>query len=157
MVSQHVHLDYRLVSRFVQPKNPMIEETKLGLMAREDLASDLEKQYQKALNNGAKAIVALESVGNMAFKPGILEMNPDNPIAQEELFGPLAMVFKVKNDEEALQIANNTTFGLGNAVFTSNKERALFFAENLESGSVAINQIFRSDVRLPFRVSNLFL
>ena len=86
----------------------------------------------------------------MAFKPGILEMNPDNPIAQEELFGPLAMVFKVKNDEEALQIANNTMFGLGNAVFTSNKERALFFAVNLESGSVAINQIFRSDVRLPF-------
>ena len=133
-----------------QPENPMNEETKLGLMAREDLASDLEKQYQKALNNGAKAIVALESVGSMAFKPGILEMNPENPIAQEELFGPLAMVFKVKNDEEALQIANNTMFGLGNAVFTSNKERALFFAENLESGSVAINQIFRSDVRLPF-------
>ena len=53
----------------------MNEETKLGLMAREDLA-EFRKQYQKkALNNGAKAIVALESVGNMAFKPGILEMN----------------------------------------------------------------------------------
>ena len=130
--------------------DPNDDKTNFSEMAREDLASDLEKQYQKALNNGAKAIVALESVGNMAFKPGILEMNPDNPIAQEELFGPLAMVFKVKNDEEALQIANNTMFGLGNAVFTSNKERALFFAENLESGSVAINQIFRSDVRLPF-------
>ena len=81
------------------------------------MASDLEKQYQKALNNGAKTIVALESVGNMAFKPGILEMNPENPIAQEELFGPLAMVFKVKSDEEALQIANNTMFGLGKRNF----------------------------------------
>ena len=65
-----------------QPENPMNKETKLGLMAREDLASDLEKQYQKALNNGAKAIVALESVGSMAFKPGILEMNPENPRAR---------------------------------------------------------------------------
>ena len=72
----------------------MNEETKLGLMAREDLASDLENNIKKRLTTGQKAIVALESVGNMAFKPGILEMNPENPIAQEELFYPLAMVLK---------------------------------------------------------------
>lgn len=130
--------------------NPMNPETNLGVMSREDLAQDLEKQYEKALENGAKALLPLESIGKATFNPGILEMNAGNPILQEELFGPLAMVFKAKDDDEALALANGTPFGLGNAVFTKDKDRALFFAENLESGGVAINQVFRSDVRLPF-------
>lgn len=133
-----------------QPGNPMDKETTLGLMAREDLATDLEKQYKEALKNGAKIILPLESVGNIAFEPGLIEMNAENPILQQELFGPLGMVFKVKNDEEALKIANDTMFGLANAVYTKDKEKAMFFAENLESGSVAINQVFRSDWRMPF-------
>lgn len=133
-----------------QPENPMNPDTKLGLMAREDLAQDLEKQYRKAKRNGAKVLLPLENVGNMAFEPGIIEMNSGNPILSEELFGPLAMVFKAKNDEDALKIANDSMFGLANAVFTKDKEKARYFAENLESGSVAINQIFRSDVRFPF-------
>ena len=132
------------------PGNPEDKNTKLGLMAREDLAADLQKQYENALKNGAKTIVPLESVGNMGFEPGLLEMNTNNPIGQEELFGPLGMVYKAKNDEEALKIANSTMFGLANAVYTKDKKRAMYFAENLESGSVAINQVFHSDWRLPF-------
>lgn len=136
--------------RKFQPGNPMDKETVLGLMAREDLASDLDKQYRKAIKNGAEIIIPLEPVGNMAFEPGLLMMNKENPIADEELFGPLGMVFKVKNDEEALKLANQSMFGLANAVYTKDKKRAMYFAENLESGSVAINQIFRSDWRMPF-------
>jgi succinate-semialdehyde dehydrogenase/glutarate-semialdehyde dehydrogenase len=60
------------------------------------------------------------------------------------------MVFCVKSDEEALEVANNTSFGLANAVFTQDRKKAFYFANNLESGSVAINQLFKSDVRLPF-------
>ena len=152
----HANIYEAFISKFIQeyqkyqPANPMSPETSLGLMAREDLAKDLENQYHKAIAHGANIILPLENVGNMAFTPGILEMNAGNPVLQEELFGPLAMVFKVDNDQEALEIANGTMFGLGNAVFTQDKNKALFFAENLESGSVAINQIFRSDVRLPF-------
>lgn len=133
-----------------QPANPLEQKTNLGAMAREDLAQDLEKQYQKALENGAEVILPLENVGKASFNPGILKMNHRNPVLQEELFGPLAMVFKANNDEEALKIANETMFGLGNAVFTKDKARAMFFAEHLESGGVAINQVFRSDARLPF-------
>lgn len=133
-----------------QPENPMDQETKLGLMAREDLASDLEKQYKKAIKNGAKILVPLQSVGNMAFEPGLIEMNAGNPILEEELFGPLGMVFKARSDEDALKIANNSMFGLANAVYTKDKKKAMYFAENLESGSVAINQVFRSDWRMPF-------
>jgi succinate-semialdehyde dehydrogenase/glutarate-semialdehyde dehydrogenase len=77
-------------------------------------------------------------------------MNEGNPILDEELFGPLGMILKGKNDEEILQIANNTRFGLANSVWTQDKKKALFFAENLESGTVSINQLTKSDPRLPF-------
>jgi succinate-semialdehyde dehydrogenase/glutarate-semialdehyde dehydrogenase len=133
-----------------QPENPMNKETKLSWMAREDLASDLENQYEKAVKNGAKIILPLDRIGKMAFKPGLIEMNPKNPVLLEELFGPLGMIFKAKNDEDALKIANDTMFGLANAVYTKDKKKAQYFAENLESGSIAVNQIFNSDVRLPF-------
>ncbi len=133
-----------------KPQDPMNKTTKLGFMAREDLASDLEKQYKKAIKNGAEVLLPLTAVGNIAFEPGLIEMNSGNPILDEELFGPLGMVFKAKNDEDALKIANNTMFGLANAVYTKDKKKAMFFAENLESGNVAINQIFRSDWRMPF-------
>ncbi|MBP7356655.1 MAG: aldehyde dehydrogenase family protein, partial [Cloacibacterium sp.] len=127
-------------------------DTKINFseMAREDLANDLEKQYQTALENGAEYILPLERISKAGFKPGILKMNGENPINDEELFGPLAMVYSGKSDEELLAIANNTLFGLGNSVWTGDKEKALFFAENLESGTVSINQITKSDVRLPF-------
>ena len=127
-------------------------DTKINFseMAREDLANDLEKQYQTALENGAEYILPLERISKAGFKPGILKMNGENPVNDEELFGPLAMVYSGKSDEELLAIANNTLFGLGNSVWTGDKEKALFFAENLESGTVSINQITKSDVRLPF-------
>ncbi len=133
-----------------KPENPMSMDTKLGFMAREDLASDLSKQYKKAIENGAEIIVPLVAVGSMAFEPGLLLMNNNNPVLDEEFFGPLGMVFKAENDDDALRIANNSMFGLANAVYTKDKSKAMFFAENLESGSVAINQIFRSDWRMPF-------
>ncbi|MDO5616160.1 MAG: aldehyde dehydrogenase family protein, partial [Cruoricaptor ignavus] len=132
------------------PENPDSESTKLSQMARPDLANELSKQYQKALDNGAKILLPLVSVGETAFEPGLLLMNDKNPIADEELFGPLGMVFKAENDDEVLRLANKTNFGLANAVFTKDKKKAMYFAKNLESGSVAINQIFRSDVRMPF-------
>ncbi len=136
--------------RKFEPGDPSDPETNLGLMAREDLADDLQKQYDKALKNGAEVIIPLEEAGNMAFSPGLIQMNSGNPVLQEELFGPLGMVIKVKDDEAALKAANDTDFGLANAVYTKDRKKAMYFAENLESGSVAINQVFRSDWRMPF-------
>lgn len=130
--------------------NPNDTKTNFSEMAREDLANDLEKQYQTAIENGAEFILPLERVSKLGFKPGILKMNKENSINNEELFGPLAMVYSAKNDDELLSIANDTMFGLGNSVWTNDKEKAMFFAENLESGTVSINQFTKSDVRLPF-------
>lgn len=133
-----------------QPKDLYDAETQLGQMARPDLARDLKEQYETALAAGAQPLVPLKQLDATTFLPGILQMEPGNPVADEELFGPVAMVFKVPNAAAALELANRTKFGLANAVYTQNPETARYFAQELESGSVAVNEIFRSDVHLPF-------
>jgi len=132
------------------PDDPMKKETKIAGMAREDLADDLEKQYDFALKNGAEVILPLKRISAIEFQPGIIKVNPGNPILNEELFGPLAMVLIGKNDEDCLKIANSTKFGLGNSLWTKNTEKALLLADRLESGAVAINQMLSSMPEMPF-------
>lgn len=133
-----------------QPADPFNEDTKLTGMARPDLADELEKQYRKALRNGAEVILPLERLSDYEFQPGLISVKPGNPILQEELFGPLGMVMIAKNDEEALEMANDIPFGLANSVWTKDKKRQQFFIENLESGTVSLNKETSSDPRLPF-------
>ena len=132
------------------PGNPLKKETNLSGMARPDLADELEKQYKKALKNGAEIILPLKRVSDKVFEPGLIRVEKGNPILEEELFGPLGMVMIAKNDQEALELANNIPFGLANSVWTKDKKRQLFFIENLESGTVSINKETSSDPRLPF-------
>jgi succinate-semialdehyde dehydrogenase/glutarate-semialdehyde dehydrogenase len=133
-----------------QPADPFKKETKLSKMARPDLADELESQYKKALKNGAEVVLALERISESEFRPGIILVKEGNPILQEELFGPLAMLMVGKDDDEILKLANDIPFGLGNSVWTKDKKRAQFFIENLESGTVSINKSTSSDARLPF-------
>ncbi|WP_326981082.1 aldehyde dehydrogenase family protein [Chryseobacterium sp. MYb264] len=130
--------------------DPFNKETKIAGMARADLADDLEKQFNKALENGAEIIIPLERVSDNEFKPGLIRVQDGNPILQEELFGPLGMVMIANSDEEALTMANDIPFGLSNSVWTANKDRQQFFIENLESGTVNINRMTSSDPRFPF-------
>lgn len=132
------------------PADPMDKETIISGMARPDLADDLEKQFKKALENGAEIIIPLERISDTEFTPGLIRVQDGNPILQEELFGPLGMVMIAKTDEQALQMANDIPFGLSNSVWTNNKDRQLFFIENLESGTVNINRMTSSDPRFPF-------
>lgn len=130
--------------------DPMNKETRIAGMARPDLADDLEQQFKKALENGAEIIIPLERISDIEFNPGLIRVKQGNPILQEELFGPLGIVMIAKNDEEALQMANDIPFGLSNSVWTADKDRQLFFIENLESGTVNINRMTSSDPRFPF-------
>lgn len=132
------------------PGDPMNKDTRLGGMARPDLADDLENQFKKALENGAEIIIPLERISDNEFKPGLIRVKEGNPILQEELFGPLGMVMVAKNDDEALQMANDVPFGLSNSVWTKDKSRQQFFIEGLESGTVNINRMTSSDPRFPF-------
>ncbi len=152
----HEKIEKSFVPKFIeeynsyQPADPMKKETKLGKMARPDLADELESQYKKALENGAEVVLALERISENEFRPGIILVKEGNPILKEELFGPLAILMIGKNDDEILKLANDIPFGLGNSVWTKDKKRAQFFIENLESGTVSINKATSSDTRLPF-------
>lgn len=152
----HQDIEEKFVPKFIeeynsyQPADSFKKETKLGKMARPDLADELESQYKKALKNGAEVVLALERISENEFRPGIIRVKEGNPILQEELFGPLAILMVGKDDDEILKLANDIPFGLGNAVWTKDKKRAQFFIENLESGTVSINKSTSSDARLPF-------
>lgn len=152
----HQSIEKAFVPQFIevynsyQPADPLKEDTKLGKMARPDLADELEAQYKKAQRHGAEVVLALERIDESTFRPGIIKVEEGNPILKEELFGPLAILMIGKNDDDILKLANDIPFGLGNAVWTKDKTRAQFFIENLESGTVSVNKSTSSDVRLPF-------
>lgn len=152
----HQSIEKAFVPQFIevynsyQPTDPLKEDTKLGKMARPDLADELEAQYKKAQRHGAEVVLALERIDDSTFRPGIIKVEEGNPILKEELFGPLAILMIGKNDNDILKLANDIPFGLGNAVWTKDKKRAQFFIENLESGTVSVNKSTSSDVRLPF-------
>lgn len=152
----HQSIEKAFVPQFIeiynsyQPADPLKKDTKLGKMARPDLADELEAQYKKAQRHGAEVVLALERIDESTFRPGIIKVEEGNPILKEELFGPLAILMIGKNDEDILKLANDIPFGLGNAVWTKDKKRAQFFIENLESGTVSVNKSTSSDVRLPF-------
>ena len=150
------NIEFDFLPKFIEeykkyvPADPKLKDTKLAGMARPDLADDLEKQYQKALEYGAEAIIPLERISKNEFNPGLIRVEEGNPILQEELFGPLGMLMIAENDDDVLEIANNIPFGLSNSVWTKSKERQNFFIDGLQSGTVNINRMTSSDPRFPF-------
>lgn len=154
IIQENIYDDFveKLVAEFQKYElgDPFDDKTELSGLANKSFADELQAQYEKALKHGAEIIVPLERVDDLSFKPGLIKMNLNNPMIDEELFGPLAMIIPAKNDEEILEIANNSNFGLGNSVWTKSKDRAYFFAEKLESGTVSVNKLMTSDPRFPF-------
>ncbi|MFV1884419.1 MAG: NAD-dependent succinate-semialdehyde dehydrogenase [Balneola sp.] len=134
--------------------DPFEEGTDLGPMAREDLRDTLHDQVTKSIEMGAKAVLGCEKPeGEGAFYPVSLITNVSKgmPAYEEELFGPVAAVIKVKDANEAIHVANDTSYGLGAAVFSSHREKAEQIAANqLKAGCVFVNEYVKSDPRLPF-------
>jgi succinate-semialdehyde dehydrogenase / glutarate-semialdehyde dehydrogenase len=130
--------------------NPMDESTEIGPMAREDLAEELEKQLKDALNKGAKLILGGKRT-KAHFEPTIIEgITSEMRAYSEELFGPVASIIRVKTEKEAIDVANSSAFGLGVSLFSKNPERLTDYISELEDGAVFINDMVKSDPRLPF-------
>lgn len=130
--------------------DPFDPSTDIGPLARVDLAEDLEKQVNKSVEMGAKLILGGKRNGAY-YQPSILvDAKPEMPVFNEETFGPLAVIIKFKDFEEAIELSNGTTFGLGVSICTSNVEEALKKEHLFEEGSVFFNQLVRSDPKLPF-------
>ncbi|WP_026450023.1 NAD-dependent succinate-semialdehyde dehydrogenase [Aequorivita capsosiphonis] len=136
--------------RELKSGNPMSEETFVGTLAREDLAKDLEKQVNDSVEAGAKVVIG----GNRLeayFDPTVLtHVTEKMPAFKQETFGPVLSVTTFKNVNEAIALSNNSKFGLGVSIFTKDIEEAQKMAFQFDEGAVFINELVKSDPRLPF-------
>ncbi|MGI8731770.1 MAG: NAD-dependent succinate-semialdehyde dehydrogenase [Pyrinomonadaceae bacterium] len=133
--------------------DPLQETTDIGPLATEQILKDVADQVQTSVAAGALILTGgqrLKRPGNF-FEPTVLANIPaGSPASGEEVFGPVAMLFRVGGIDEAIALANNTTFGLGAAAWTKDSQEKLRFIEELEAGCVFINGMVASDPRLPF-------
>jgi len=145
----------RLVDEFEKLKigDPLDESTDIGPLATSDVLKTLEEQVRKSVEAGALILTGgkrLEGAGNF-YPPTVIANSPKHsPAYSEELFGPVASVFKATNIDNAIMIANDTSFGLGSSAWTNDPTEMETFASRLEAGSVFINGMVASDPRLPF-------
>jgi succinate-semialdehyde dehydrogenase / glutarate-semialdehyde dehydrogenase len=134
----------------VEPGDPKEEGTTIGPLSSASAADRLEGQLKEALDGGAKLAAGGGREGNF-FKTAVLtDITPDNPAYREEFFGPVAQVYKVGSEDEAVRLANDTPYGLGSYVFTTDSDQALRVADQIEAGMVFINAVGAEGVELPF-------
>ena len=132
------------------PTNPLNEDCNLGTIARPDLADKLEQQVKKAIAEGAQELTPFKRERNKVW-PCVLELTtPDNTAFTEELFGPIIPIYVAKDEQEMINISNQSEYGLGVSLFSENPERMVQYIPQLNEGAVFINSIVKSDPRLPF-------
>ena len=137
----------------LQLGDPFDEKTDVGPLATPDGVKDLDADVKKTIAAGAKLLTGghpLDRKGNF-YAPTVLTDVPENsPAYGEELFGPVASIFRVKNVDEAIRIANDVRFGLGASAWTNDPGETERFVNELEAGMVFINKMVASDARIPF-------
>jgi succinate-semialdehyde dehydrogenase/glutarate-semialdehyde dehydrogenase len=132
---------------------PTNEDAYYGPMARVDLRDEIHEQVEKTIKEGGKLILGGKIPNQKgAYYPATIlaDLKPGMTAFDEELFGPVASVIKAKNEEEAIKLANNSTFGLGSGVVTGDSKRGEKIALQLEAGNSFVNKLVASDPRLPF-------
>jgi succinate-semialdehyde dehydrogenase / glutarate-semialdehyde dehydrogenase len=160
----HEQIYQEFETRFVaamknlQIGDPINEQIDIGPLATEQILKDIEEQVNISVAAGAKILTGGQRAnleGDLArgnfYEPTVLADIPkESPAYRDEIFGPVASLFRVKNIDEAIQLANATTFGLGAAAWTNETSERERFIEEIEAGSVFINGMVASDPRLPF-------
>ncbi|HSS54054.1 MAG TPA: aldehyde dehydrogenase family protein [Gaiellales bacterium] len=133
-----------------KPGDPSADGTALGPLSSSTAADRLQDQLDRAIKGGAKVVVGEQRDGNF-FAPMVLtDVTPDNDAYREELFGPVAVVYKVGSEEEAVKLANDTPFGLGSYLFTTDAEQAERVANEIDAGMVYVNIVGADGAELPF-------
>jgi succinate-semialdehyde dehydrogenase/glutarate-semialdehyde dehydrogenase len=133
--------------------DPMDEATQVGPQARTDLMEELHEQVQASVDAGATLVTGGEPLDREGafYPPTVLTDVPEDcPAADEELFGPVAAVWEVADEEEAVRVANDTQFGLGASVWTADRDRGERVARRIDAGCAYVNQLVKSDPRVPF-------
>ncbi len=146
----------KLIAKFAELKvgDPMAEDTDIGPLATEQILTDLETQVENAVQQGAKVLIGGKAISDRSgnyYPPTILtNIDLTSPTSKEEFFGPVAMLFTVKDLDQAIAIANDIPFGLGASGWTNDKEEQQKLINAIEAGAVFINSLVKSDPRLPF-------
>jgi succinate-semialdehyde dehydrogenase/glutarate-semialdehyde dehydrogenase len=133
--------------------DPTDDQTDIGPLSMQQTRDDLDELVEKSVKAGATKLCGAHKIDAKGYfyQPGILENIPENaPAYTEELFGPVALLFKVKDIDEAIDLANTVRFGLGSAIFTNDEAEINKAVQNLDAGSTFINSFTASDPKLPF-------
>lgn len=150
------HFTEKLVAKFeeLQVGDPMAEDTDIGPLATKQILSELETQVATAVQQGAKVLIGGQAYNDRPgnyYPPTILNnIDPNSSTSKEEFFGPVAMLFTVKDLDEAIALANDIPFGLGASGWTNDIEEQQRLINEIEAGAVFINSLVKSDPRLPF-------
>jgi len=133
--------------------NPLDDTVQIGPLATEQILADLEQQVNKTVEMGGRVLIGgkrLNSAGFFYEPTVITDIPEDSPAYREELFGPVASLFRARDIDDAIRIANDTSFGLGSSAWTNEPAEQERFIQELEAGCVFINAMVASDPRLPF-------
>ena len=142
--------NFKVAIQNLKTGNPLDKETQIGSLARIDLAEELENQVQRSIQMGAQLILGGKR-NNAFYEPSILtNVTAEMPIFKEETFGPVAAITTFKTIEEAIALSNESQFGLGVSIFTSDIDFIKTKISSFNEGAVFINEMVKSDPRLPF-------
>ena len=134
----------------VEASDPTSEDSALGPLSSLRAAETLDEQVKRAVENGAKLVRGGGRNGAFFETTVLTDVAPGNPASQEEFFGPVAQVYRAKDEDEAVRIANDTPFGLGSYLYTTDKEQASRVADRIEAGMVFVNVVLADSAELPF-------
>ncbi len=130
--------------------DPTSEDTAMGPLSSEAAADRLKDQLDRAVANGARIVAGGGRTGNFIESTVLADISKDNDAYHEEFFGPVASVYKVGSEEEAIELANDTPFGLGSYVFASDPDQAARVADRIDAGMVYVNGTLLDGAELPF-------
>jgi succinate-semialdehyde dehydrogenase/glutarate-semialdehyde dehydrogenase len=134
----------------LEPGDPSSEQTSFGPLSSAAAAERLEDQVRRAVDQGAKLVAGGGRDGTFFRAAVLTDVAPDNDAYREEFFGPVAQVYKAAGEDEAVKLANDTAFGLGSYVFTTDDEQARRVADRIQAGMVFVNTIDGEGPEVPF-------
>ncbi|MBM3403604.1 MAG: NAD-dependent succinate-semialdehyde dehydrogenase [Bacteroidetes bacterium] len=141
------------IMEMLKAGDPMAPETQVGPLARPDLVEDIDAQVQRSIQEGARLVLGGKKIQGACYfyQPTILaDVKRGMTVYSEETFGPVLSIITCKNDEEAIEMANDSSFGLGGSIWTNDVSRSEQIARQIETGNIFVNGMTRSDPRLPF-------
>ena len=134
----------------VTPGDPTSADTTIGPLSSSTATERLDDQVKRAVSQGATLVAGGERDGNFYPTTVLTDIKPDNDAYREELFGPVASVYRVPSEEAAVELANDTPYGLGSYVMTNDPEQALRVADKIDAGMVFVNVVGADAAELPF-------